>query len=304
MSEKKEQKLNLPKTEIPMKANLNEREPKMLEEWSKRDVYQKIRKHNSGKEKFILHDGPPYANGKIHIGHAVNKVLKDIVIRSKSLEGFDAPYVPGWDCHGLPIELQVEKKLGKKRRELSQSEFRAMCRKYAKEQIDIQKDDFIRLGVFGDWENRYASLDYSFEGEAINGFARIYHNGHVEKGSKPVHWCLECSSALAEAEVEYMDKTSSSIDVKFAYTVKSSDGEGRFVQLVALKSDRNGLSAMQGDVVTDANQGFGQLGASAEVSMSMNAEGAKQWKRLTAENIGKSIAIVLDGYVYSFPTVQ
>ena len=145
MSDKKDQKLNLPKTEIPMKANLNEREPKMLEEWSKRDVYQKIRKQNSGKEKFILHDGPPYANGKIHIGHAVNKVLKDIVIRSKSLEGFDAPYVPGWDCHGLPIELQVEKKLGKKRRELSQSEFRAMCREYAKEQIDIQKDDFIRL---------------------------------------------------------------------------------------------------------------------------------------------------------------
>ena len=123
MSDKKDQKLNLPKTEIPMKANLNEREPKILEEWSKRDVYQKIRKQNSGKEKFILHDGPPYANGKIHIGHAVNKVLKDIVIRSKSLEGFDAPYVPGWDCHGLPIELQVEKKLGKKRSELSQSEF-------------------------------------------------------------------------------------------------------------------------------------------------------------------------------------
>ena len=217
MSDKKDQKLNLPKTEIPMKANLNEREPKMLEEWSKRDVYQKIRKHNSGKEKFILHDGPPYANGKIHIGHAVNKVLKDIVIRSKSLEGFDAPYVPGWDCHGLPIELQVEKKLGKKRRELSQSEFRAMCREYAKEQIDIQKDDFIRLGVFGDWDNRYASLDYSFEGEAINGFARIYHNGHVEKGSKPVHWCLECSSALAEAEVEYMDKTSSSIAVSYTH---------------------------------------------------------------------------------------
>ena len=137
MSEKKDQKLNLPKTEIPMKANLNEREPKMLEEWSKRDVYQKIRKNNSGKEKFILHDGPPYANGKIHIGHAVNKVLKDVVIRSKSLEGYDAPYVPGWDCHGLPIELQVEKKLGKKRRELSQSEFRTMCREYAKEQIDI-----------------------------------------------------------------------------------------------------------------------------------------------------------------------
>ena len=223
MNDKKDQKLNLPNTSIPMKANLNVREPEMLQEWSKRKVYENIRTKRKGKEKFILHDGPPYANGNIHLGHAVNKVLKDIIVRSKTLEGFDAPYVPGWDCHGLPIEHQVEKKIGKKRREITQSEFRNLCRDYAKDQIALQKDDFKRLGVFGDWENRYASLDKSFEGEAINGFARIFHNGHVEKGFKPVHWCPECSSSLAEAEVEYMDKNSISIDVKFNLNTESKN---------------------------------------------------------------------------------
>ena len=223
MSEKKDQKLNLPNTSIPMKANLNLREPEMLKEWQERNVYTKIRKARDGREKFILHDGPPYANGNIHLGHAVNKVLKDIVIRSKTLEGYDAPYVPGWDCHGLPIEHQVEKKIGKKRREISQSEFRDLCREYAKKQITIQKDDFVRLGVFGDWDKRYASLDQNFEGDAINGFARIYHNGHVEKGFKPVHWCPECSSSLAEAEVEYIDKNSTAIDVKFKFDDSSND---------------------------------------------------------------------------------
>ena len=221
MSDKKDQKLNLPKTDIPMKANLSQREPEFLNEWSKRDAYGKIRQAREGKEKFILHDGPPYANGKIHLGHAVNKVLKDIIVRSKTMEGFDAPYIPGWDCHGLPIEHQVEKKLGSKRREITQKEFRDLCREYAKEQIELQKKDFLRLGVFGDWENRYASLDQSFEGEAINGFARIFHNGHLEKGFKPVHWCLDCSSSLAEAEVEYTDKKSQSIDVKFTLTNES-----------------------------------------------------------------------------------
>ena len=218
MSDKKDQKLNLPKTGIPMKANLSQREPEFLNEWSKRDAYGKIRQAREGKEKFILHDGPPYANGQIHLGHAVNKVLKDIIVRSKTMEGFDAPYIPGWDCHGLPIEHQVEKKLGSKRREITQKDFRNLCREYAKEQIELQKKDFLRLGVFGDWENRYASLDQSFEGEAINGFSRIFHNGHLEKGFKPVHWCPECGSSLAEAEVEYVDKNSKSIDVKFMLT--------------------------------------------------------------------------------------
>ena len=195
----------------------------MLNEWHKRNVYKKIREARTGREKFILHDGPPYANGNIHLGHAVNKVLKDIVIRSKTLEGYDAPYVPGWDCHGLPIEHQVEKKIGKKRREITQSEFRDLCREYAKKQIAIQKDDFVRLGVFGDWDKSYASLDQNFEGDAINGFARIFHNGHVEKGFKPVHWCPECSSSLAEAEVEYIDKNSTAIDVKFKFDDSSND---------------------------------------------------------------------------------
>ena len=215
MSNEKDHKLNLPKTSIPMKANLNQREPEFLKEWDKRNVYKKIRKNKKGKKAFHLHDGPPYANGEIHLGHAVNKVLKDIIIRSKSLEGFDSPYIPGWDCHGLPIEHQVEKKLGKKRKEISKSEFRDLCREYAKTQIKLQERDFVRLGVFGDWKNRYASLDQSFEGEAINAFSRIFHNGHVEKGLKPVHWCLDCGSSLAEAEVDYLDKTSRAIDVKF-----------------------------------------------------------------------------------------
>ena len=223
MSDKKDQKLNLPNTSIPMKANLNLREPEMLKQWDKKDVYKKIRKNREGKEKFILHDGPPYANGNIHLGHAVNKVLKDIVIRSKTLEGYDAPYIPGWDCHGLPIEHQIEKKLGKKRREIAQSDFRDLCRDYAQKQINIQKDDFMRLGVFGDWDKRYASLDQKFEGDAINGFARIFHNGHVEKGFKPVHWCPECGSSLAEAEVEYMDKNSIAIDVKFDFDKSSKE---------------------------------------------------------------------------------
>tara|TARA_X000000950_G_scaffold36131_1_gene38619 strand:+ start:2599 stop:5337 length:2739 start_codon:yes stop_codon:yes gene_type:complete len=223
MSDKKDQKLNLPNTSIPMKANLNLREPEMLKQWDKKNVYKKIRKNREGKEKFILHDGPPYANGNIHLGHAVNKVLKDIVIRSKTLEGYDAPYIPGWDCHGLPIEHQIEKKLGKKRREIAQSDFRDLCRDYAQKQINIQKDDFMRLGVFGDWDKRYASLDQKFEGDAINGFARIFHNGHVEKGFKPVHWCPECGSSLAEAEVEYMDKDSIAIDVKFDFDKSSKE---------------------------------------------------------------------------------
>ena len=223
MSNKKDLKLNLPYTKIPMKAGLNKREPEFLNIWKDRKVYQKIRQEKKNKEKFHLHDGPPYANGQIHLGHAVNKVLKDIVMKSKSLAGYDAPYIPGWDCHGLPIEHQVEKKLGKKRRELSQAEFRNLCRDYAEKQINIQKDDFIRLGVFGDWGKRYASLDKNFEGNAINGFARIFHNGHVEKGFKPVHWCPECGSSLAEAEVEYIDKNSIAIDVKFEFDKKSKE---------------------------------------------------------------------------------
>ena len=234
MNEKKDLKLNLPNTNIPMKAGLNKREPEFLEDWNERSLYKKIRLSKKGKPRFILHDGPPYANGKIHIGHAVNKVLKDIVVKSKSLAGFDAPYTPGWDCHGLPIEQQVEKKIGKKRKQLSRKEFRDLCREYASEQVLLQKEDFIRLGVLGDWENPYVTLNQEFEGDAVNAFSRIFHNGHVEKGFKPVHWCPECGSSLAEAEVEYIDKISNSIDVKFPL---SEDSKKTFSDSISKKID-------------------------------------------------------------------
>ncbi len=207
--------INLPKTSFPMKANLAQREPKALAQWQSQDLYALIRQAAAGRPKFLLLDGPPYANGKIHLGHAVNKVLKDMVIRSRTLAGFDAPYVPGWDCHGLPIELQVEKKHGKVGRKLDARAFRQACREYAIKQVDSQRQDFIRLGILGDWDRPYLTLDASFEAEQIRGFAQIVANGHLQRGYKPVHWCLDCGSALAEAEVEYKDKTSLAIDVAF-----------------------------------------------------------------------------------------
>ena len=207
--------LNLPATEFPMKANLAQREPQMLERWHQEGLYQRIRDIMKGKPKFILHDGPPYANGDIHIGHAVNKILKDIIVKSRTMAGFDAPYVPGWDCHGLPIELNVEKKSGKPGVKISHTEFRAQCRTYAESQIQKQREDFIRLGVFGDWDNPYRTMDFRFEADIVRSLGRIVENGHLEKGFKPVHWCMDCGSALAEAEVEYADKTSPAIDVRF-----------------------------------------------------------------------------------------
>ena len=208
--------LNLPQTAFAMKADLARREPQMLESWASRDIYAQIRKAAAGRPRFLLLDGPPYANGDIHIGHAVNKVLKDIIVKSKTLSGFDAPYIPGWDCHGLPIELQVEKKFGKVGEKLAPDEFRNACREYALSQVDSQRRDFRRLGVLGDWERPYLTLDRRFEAEQIRGFAKIVANGHLHRGFKPVHWCLDCRSALAEAEVEYIDKTSTAIDVGFA----------------------------------------------------------------------------------------
>lgn len=208
--------LNLPNTVFPMKANLPEREPKMLEHWEKLELYAKIRATCNGRPKFILHDGPPYANGEIHIGHAVNKILKDIIVKSRTLDGFDAPYIPGWDCHGLPIELQVEKTVGKPGNKVSPAEFRAACRKYADTQIERQRTDFKRLGVIGDWYNPYLTMDFHFEANIIRALGRIIANGHLHKGFKPVHWCIDCASALAEAEVEYMERQSFSIDVRFS----------------------------------------------------------------------------------------
>ncbi|MBC3765437.1 isoleucine--tRNA ligase [Neptunicella marina] len=207
--------LNLPETEFPMRGNLAQREPKMLKSWTDAELYSKIRQAKKGKTPFVLHDGPPYANGDIHIGHAVNKILKDIIVKSKTLSDFDAPYIPGWDCHGLPIELQVEKKVGKPGKKVSAAEFRQKCREYAQKQIDGQMRDFIRLGVFGQWDKPYKTMDFRSEADIIRVLGKVLENGHIEKGFKPVHWCTDCGSALAEAEVEYKDKHSPAIDVAF-----------------------------------------------------------------------------------------
>jgi isoleucyl-tRNA synthetase len=204
--------LNLPDTPFPMRGDMAKREPQMVAQWQEQKRYQKIRAAAKGRPKFVLHDGPPYANGDIHIGHAVNKVLKDIIVKSKTLAGFDAPYVPGWDCHGLPIELQVEKAHGKN---IPAAKFRELCRAYATEQIARQKKDFIRLGVLGDWDKPYLTMDFRTEAEIIRALGKINDRGYLYQGKKPVNWCLDCQSALAEAEVEYEDKISPAIDVGF-----------------------------------------------------------------------------------------
>ena len=207
--------LNLPETEFPMRGNLAQREPAMIKQWQEKKLYQEIRAAKKGKKSFILHDGPPYANGDIHLGHSVNKILKDIIVKSKTLSDFDSPYVPGWDCHGLPIELQVEKKVGKPGKKVTAAEFRQKCREYAQKQIDGQLAGFERLGVFGDWDNPYKTMDFTSEANIIRALGKIIDNGHLQKGAKPVHFCTDCGSALAEAEVEYKDKVSHAIDIKF-----------------------------------------------------------------------------------------
>ena len=204
--------LNLPDTPFPMRGDLAKREPGWVQQWQEGKLYERIRETSRGRPKFVLHDGPPYANGDIHIGHAVNKILKDIVVKSKTLSGFDSPYVPGWDCHGLPIEHQVEKKHGKN---IPAAQFRKLCRDFATEQIDRQRKDFIRLGVLGDWMNPYRTMDFKTEADTIRALDSIRRRGYLYQGAKPVHWCLDCRSALAEAEVEYEDRTSPAIDVAF-----------------------------------------------------------------------------------------
>jgi len=204
--------LNLPDTPFPMRGDLPKREPNWVADWQQRKLYQKIRKAAAGRPKFILHDGPPYANGSIHIGHALNKILKDIIVRSKTLAGFDAPYVPGWDCHGLPIEHKIEVTHGKG---LPADKVRELCRTYAGEQIEEQKKDFIRLGVLGDWDKPYRTMDFGNEAGEVRALAEMVKRGWVFKGLKPVNWCFDCGSALAEAEVEYQDKQSPAIDVGF-----------------------------------------------------------------------------------------
>jgi len=219
MSEKNTQykdTLNLPSTGFAMKANLAQREPARLKQWYDINLYQKIREKSQGKEKYILHDGPPYANGDIHIGHSVNKILKDIIVKSKTMQGFDAPYVPGWDCHGLPIEHKVEGKVGKPGQKVDHQTFRKKCREYAAKQVEGQKKDFKRLGVLGDWDNPYLTMDFKTEANIVRALGKIVERGHLVRGFKPVHWSVVGGSALAEAEVEYQDKQSYSIDVGFA----------------------------------------------------------------------------------------
>src|SRR5689334_10401552 len=207
--------INLPQTGFPMKADLAQREPAAARRWEERGTYAKLREIARGRPRFVLHDGPPYANGAIHIGHSVNKILKDIVVKSRSLDGFDSPYIPCWDCHGLPIEMQVEKKHGRVGQKLDARAFRAACRAYAQEQVDLQRRDFRRLGVLGDWDRPYITMDPKYEAQQIRALGKVIANGHVYAGAKPVYWCLDCRSALAEAEVEYEDHTSPAIDVAF-----------------------------------------------------------------------------------------
>ncbi len=213
--------LNLPDTSFPMKASLPMREPERLRQWQDMDLYAQVRQARQGAKRFVLHDGPPYANGDIHIGHAVNKILKDIIVRSRTQGGWDAPYVPGWDCHGLPIELNVEKKVGKPDVKVSSAEFRRLCREYAQSQVNKQSADFQRLGVLGDWQHPYLTMNPAQEADIVRSLGTLIKRGHVQKGLKPVHWCLDCASALAEAEVEYQDRTSPAIDV--AFTVCDTD---------------------------------------------------------------------------------
>ncbi|MCS3809188.1 isoleucyl-tRNA synthetase [Xanthomonas arboricola] len=198
-----------------MRGDLPKREPAMLDRWERDGLYAQLRANAAGRPLFVLHDGPPYANGQIHLGHAVNKILKDIIVKSKYLAGFDAPYIPGWDCHGLPIEIAIEKKYGKVGVKLGAAEFRQKCREYATEQIDLQRRDFKRLGVVGDWDNPYKTLDFRFEANEIRALAKVVDNGHLTRGVKPVHWCFDCGSALAEAEIEYADKVSPTVDVAY-----------------------------------------------------------------------------------------
>ncbi len=207
--------VNLPHTDFPMKADLARREPAQLQRWNEQRIYQRMREVSRGRPAFTLHDGPPYANGVIHLGHAVNKILKDIIVKSRTLDGCDAPYIPGWDCHGLPIELAVEKKHGKPGQKLDAAGFRAACRAFAHLQVDAQRADFQRLGVFGDWEHPYLTMDPHYEAQQIRALGKVIHNGHLYRGAKPVHWCLDCRSALAEAEVEYEEAVSPAIDVAF-----------------------------------------------------------------------------------------
>ena len=207
--------LNLPRTNFPMKANLAKREPVVLEKWERMDLYRKLRQVSKKRPRYVLHDGPPYANGHIHLGTALNKILKDMIVRSRQAMGYDSVYVPGWDCHGLPIEHQVEKELGEQRQGMSQLELRRRCRGYAEKFIDIQRQEFKRLGVTGDWEDPYLTMSFDYEATIARELGKFISQGSVFKSKKPIYWCSSCRTALAEAEVEYEEHQSPSIYVKF-----------------------------------------------------------------------------------------
>ena len=231
-AEDKKYPLNLPDTPFPMRGNLPKREPAWIKEWLEKDVYGKVRAARKGAKRFLLHDGPPYANGNIHVGHAVNKILKDIILKSRTLEGFDAPYVPGWDCHGMPIEIQIEKKYGKN---LPKEEVMAKCRAYAKEQVKSQMAGFQRLGVLGDWNDPYLTMRPETEAEEIRALGEILGKGFIYRGLKPVNWCFDCQSALAEAEVEYKDRQSPTLDVAFPI---SDEDKGKLEGVFGVKLEK------------------------------------------------------------------
>src|SRR5216110_2962799 len=216
--------LNLPRTEFPMKANLPTSEPETLAKWTAMDLYGKIREARKGRPKFVLHDGPPYANGNIHLGTALNKILKDLVVKSRSMAGYDAPYVIGYDCHGLPIELRVDRELGPKKRDMSVADFCRACRAYAERFVDTMSEQFQRLGVLGTWDAPYLTMNFKYQAAIARAFGKFVARGLVYKGKKPVHWCIHCRTALAEAEVEYKDHTSPSIYVEFELASESEAG--------------------------------------------------------------------------------
>src|ERR687898_3267106 len=215
--------VNLPRTDFPMKANLQIAEPEAIARWESMDLYGQIRALRRGAPKFVFHDGPPYANARIHLGTALNKILKDIVIKSRSMAGFDVPYTPGYDCHGLPIELKVDRELGPKKREMSVADFRRACRAYAERFIGVMTSEFQRLGVFGDWSHPYLTMNFKYQAAIARSLGKFVEQGLVYKGKKPVHWCIHCRTALAEAEVEYEDHSSPSIYVEFPLARESGD---------------------------------------------------------------------------------
>src|SRR5688500_5558939 len=232
--------VNLPRTAFPMRANLPTSEPEVLARWEAEGLYTRIREARRGAPRFVLHDGPPYANGDIHIGTALDKILKDFIVKSRSMAGFDAPYVPGWDCHGLPIELKVDRQLGPKKRQMSVADFRRECQAYATKYVGIMREEFQRLGVFGTWDQPYLTMAHGYQAAIVRALGRFVEQGMVYKGKKPVHWCMHCRTALAEAEVEYEPHTSPSIYVEFRLKAASAAELGIRVPELA----RRGVSVL------------------------------------------------------------